>query len=171
MNIYNWAEIEWARAGHSLSVFWRESISLAWTFCLWLGRPVLHRDGETEAKWDCPSSEPNTFPKQRREKKPHPRWWTTGSDYDRQRRGINNLPFFVPSWSNTLYVGVGLMFERLILPKKSFEKIRTLQRRKQQIITTKQANRPKSGPTATVNNGRLRQALSNLPKDASNSDQ
>ena len=69
-----------------------------------------------------------------------------------------------------LYSGVGHMLERQILPKKLFKKIHTQQRRKRTNITTKQANRPKSGLTMTFNTGRLRQAINNRLKDASNSD-
>ena len=40
-------------------------------------------------------------------------------------------------------------------------KIHTQQRRKRLLITTKQANRPKSGLTMTVNTGRLGKAIDN----------
>ena len=63
------------------------------------------------------------------------------------------------------------MFERQILPEKSILPFHTEQRRKIDFITAKQAIDPQSGLTMTVNTGRLRQAINNLPKDASNSDQ
>ena len=79
--------------------------------------------------------------------------------------------FFVPSWSNTLYVGVGLMFERLILPKKSFEKIHTLSNDEKWLrIKTKQANRPKSGLTMAVSTGSLGKAINNLLQFGTTSD-
>ena len=55
------------------------------------------------------------------------------------------------------------MFERLILPKKSFEKIHTLSNdEKRLLITTKYVNDNKIGLTMTVNNGRLRQVINDL---------
>ena len=62
------------------------------------------------------------------------------------------------------------MFERQVLPEKSFEEIHTQQRRQRTNITTKQANRPKSGLTMTINTGRLDKAIHNLLKYGATSD-
>ena len=61
-----------------------------------------------------------------------------------------------------VYDGVGLIFERLVLPKKSAPPFHTRQRRKTTFITTKQAIDSQRELTMTVNNGRLRQAINNL---------
>ena len=52
----------------------------------------------------------------------------------------------------------------LDFPQISTPKFHTRQRRKGTNMTTKQTNRPKSGLAMTVNTGRLRQSINNLPQ-------
>ena len=56
------------------------------------------------------------------------------------------------------------MFTRQILLEKPTPPFHTRQRRKRLLITTKQAIDPQSGLTMTVNTGRLRKTINNLPE-------
>ena len=69
-----------------------------------------------------------------------------------------------------MHDGVGLVFESPVLPEISFVPFHTQQRRKTTTVTTKQAYQPKIGITMTVNIGRLRQAINNLPAFGATSD-
>ena len=96
-------------------------------------------------------------------KRRHRRWWTNGSDYERWRLSIDNLPYFFPSWRGTFYSGVGFSFIRQILPEISFLSFHTQRRRKSDYLSRQNIQiDDKSGLTMTVNTGRLRQAINNL---------
>ena len=59
-----------------------------------------------------------------------------------------------------MYIGVGIVFGRLFLPKKSTPLFHTRQRRKIDFYYDKASkSTTKRGLTMTVNNGRLRQAI------------
>ena len=84
----------------------------------------------SKSKRDRVCPEPNNFPKRLREKKPHRRWCTTGSDYKRWGWGINKNLSCASIGSYGLYDGVGPIFERQTLPEIFYPKFHTRQRRK-----------------------------------------
>ena len=59
--------------------------------------------------------------------------------------------------NDEIYNGIGLMFKRLVLPKKSTPPFHTRHRRKFDYFHDKASNRSQRGLTMTINTGRLQQ--------------